>query len=62
MGEYSRRVQNVTSGNEVRRAHMPNNENLILPQTETLSTYKGISIDTANKVEGIIPFCTSITF
>lgn len=56
MGEYSqcRYVQNVTSGFEVWRTHMPNNENLTLHQTETLS------IDTANQVEGIIPFCTSI--
>ena len=62
MCEYSRHVQNVTSGNEVWRAHMPNNENFILPQTEILSAYNCFSIDTANKVEGIIPFCTSITF
>lgn len=62
MGKYSRHVQNVTSRNEVWTAHMPKNENLSLPQTETFPIYNSLSINSANKVEGIIPLCTSSTF
>ncbi|CAO2819286.1 unnamed protein product [Amaranthus hypochondriacus] len=52
MGKYSRHVQNVTSRNEVWTAHMPKNENLSLPQTETFPIYNSLSINSANKVEG----------